>query len=145
MKHLNRYGAEVAVKYGVSGMTDITGFGLAGHAMKMAEASGVSFRIRSSQVPLLPGAYEVFEKGSIPGATFRNLEFTGQNAHCTRGVDYNMKMLFHDAQTSGGLLMSVNPDHAGALMEVLKRIDPEHPAVEIGEVLKQSPRRLYFE
>jgi selenide, water dikinase len=145
MKHLNRRGAEAAVKYGVSGMTDITGFGLAGHALKMAEASRVSFRLRSSQVHLLPGAYQVFEKGSIPGATFRNLEFTGQNAHCTRGVDYNMKMLLHDAQTSGGLLMSVNPDHSGALIEELNRIDPEVSAVEIGEVLKQSPRRLYLE
>jgi selenide,water dikinase len=145
MKHLNRYGAAMAVKYGVSSMTDITGFGLAGHAMKMAEASGVSFRIRSSQIPLLQGAYQVYEKGSIPGATFSNLEFTAQHTHCTRGVDYNLKMLVHDAQTSGGLLMTVNPDHAGALIEELRRVDPGVSAVEIGEVLKESPRRLYFE
>lgn len=145
MKHLNHRGAEMAVKYGVSSMTDITGFGLAGHAMKMAEASGVSFRIRSSQIPLLPGAYQVYEKGSIPGASFRNLEFTGQHIHCTRGVDYNLKMMVHDAQTSGGLLMTVNPDHAGALIEELRRVDPGVSAVEIGEVLKESPRRLYFE
>lgn len=145
MKHLNRHGAAMAVKYGVSSMTDITGFGLAGHAMKMAEASGVSFRIRTSQIPLFPGAYQVYEKGSIPGATFRNLEFTGQHAHCTRGVDYNLKMLVHDAQTSGGLLMAVNPDHAEPLIEELNRVDPEVSAVEIGEVLPESPRRLYFE
>ena len=145
MKHLNRHGATLAVKYGASCMTDMTGFGLAGHAMKMAEASGVSFRIRSSQIPLLPGAYNVYDRGSIPGATFRNLEFTAQHAHCTRGVDYNLKMLVHDAQTSGGLLMAVNPDHAGSLIEELNRLDPEIPAVEIGEVLPESPRRLYFE
>ncbi len=145
MKHLNRQGAAMAGKYRVSGMTDITGFGLAGHAMKMAEASGVSFRIRSSEIPLLPGAYEVYEKGSIPGATFRNLEFTGQHTHCTRGVDYNLKMLIHDAQTSGGLLMSVNPDHAGALIEELNRQDPDVSAVEIGQVIPESPRRLYIE
>lgn len=145
MKHLNRHGAALAVKYGVSSMTDITGFGLAGHAMKMAEASRVSFRIRSSEIPLLDGAYEVYEKGSIPGATFRNLEFTGQHAHYTRRVDYNLKMLAHDAQTSGGLLMSVNPDHAGSLVEELNRLDPEASAVEIGEVLLESPRRIYIE
>lgn len=145
MKHLNNHGASVAAKYGVSSMTDITGFGLAGHAMKMAEASGVSLRIRSTQIPLLPGAYEVFEKGSIPGAAFRNLEFTGQHLHGTRSVDYNMKMLAHDAQTSGGLLMAVNPDHASDLMEELNRIDPEISAVEIGEVIAESPRRIYFE
>ncbi len=145
MKHLNNHGARLAVKYGVKSMTDITGFGLAGHAMKMAEASKVSFRIRSPQIPLLPGAYQVYEKGSIPGATFRNLEFTGHHAHSTRAVDYNMKMLAHDAQTSGGLLMAVNPDHAATLLEELNRIDPEISAVEIGEVLPESPRRIYFE
>lgn len=145
MKHLNKHGASLAVKYGVKSMTDITGFALAGHAMKMAEASGKSFRIRSSQIPLLPGAYDVYEKGSIPGATFRNLEYTDQHAHYTRGVDYNMKMLAHDAQTSGGLLMAVNPDHAVALLEDLNRIDPEVSAIVIGEVIPESPRRLYFE
>jgi len=145
MKHLNNHGARLAGKYGVSGMTDITGFGLAGHAMKMAEASRVSFRIRSAQIPLLKGAYQVYEKGSIPGAAFRNLEFTGEHIHCTRTVDYNRKMLLHDAQTSGGLLMAVNPDHAGPLIEELSRVDPDMPAVEIGEVIPESPRRLYFE
>lgn len=145
MKHLNRHGASLAVKYEVHSMTDITGFALAGHAMKMAEASGVSFRIRTRQIPILPGAYQVYEKGSIPGATFRNLEFTGRHMHFTNGVDYNMKMLVHDAQTSGGLLMAVNPDHAGPLLEELNRVDPEISAVEIGEVLPESPRRIYFE
>jgi selenide,water dikinase len=145
MKHLNKHAASLAKKYGVSGMTDITGFGLAGHAMKMAEASRLSFHIRSLQVPLLPGAYQVYDKGSIPGATFRNLEFTGEHAHYARGVDYNIKMLLHDAQTSGGLLMAVNPDHATSLLSDLNRIDPEISAAEIGEVLPESPRRLYVE
>jgi len=145
MKHLNRQGAELAVKYGISSMTDITGFGLAGHAMKMAEASKVSFRMHCSQIPLLPGAYQVFEKGSIPGATFRNLEFTGPQVHFTRGVEYNLKMLVHDAQTSGGLLMSVNPDHAGLLVKELNDLDPLSGGVIVGEVLMKSPRTLYFE
>lgn len=113
--------------------------------MKMAEASKLSFHIRSSQIPILPGAYQVYEKGSIPGATFRNLEFTGQHAHFARSMDYNLKMLIHDAQTSGGLLMAVNPDHATSLLEELNREDPEIAAMEIGEVMPGSPRRLYIE
>ena len=145
MKHLNRHAAGLALKYNISSMTDITGFGLAGHAKKMAEASRVSFRIHSMQLPLLPGAYRVFEKGSIPGAAFRNLEFTGEHAHFARGVDYNLKMLAHDAQTSGGLLMAVNPDHAGPLLDELHQRDPDISAMEIGEVLPESPRRLYIE
>jgi selenide,water dikinase len=145
MKHLNKFAAEAAGKFGVSGMTDITGFGLAGHAMKMAEASKVSFRIHAGQIPLLPGAFEVFDKGSIPGATFRNLEFTGKEAHFTRSVGYNLKMLAHDAQTSGGLLMAVNPDHADQLVNEISQTDPDSGAVIIGEVLPKSPRILYFE
>jgi len=124
-------------------MTDITGFGLAGHAMKMAEASKVSFRISASRVPILPGAYDIFEKGSIPGAAFRNQEFTGSHVHFTRTVDYSRKMLMHDAQTSGGLLMCVPADLASDLLEELNR--EETQAARIGEVLEESPRRLYFE
>jgi len=145
MKILNRHGAEMAMKYGVAGMTDITGFGLAGHALKMAGASGVSFRIRTAQIPLLPGAYRAFEKGSIPGVTFRNLEFSGHQVHFTRRVDYTLKMMVHDAQTSGGLLISVNPDIAGAMLSELNGSDPFPGATVIGEVLDESPRRIYFE
>jgi selenide,water dikinase len=105
----------------------------------------VSFRIHSSKVPLLPGAFEIFEKGSIPGATFRNLEFTGEKVHFTRNVDYHLKMLSFDAQTSGGLLMSVNPDLAGKLVEEINQADPVAGATLIGEVLPESPRLLYFE
>jgi selenide,water dikinase len=145
MKQLNNHGAEMAVKYGISSMTDMTGFGLAGHALKMAQASRVSLRIHTRSIPLLPGAYSVFEKGSIPGATFRNQEFTGERVHFTRGVDYNLKMLVHDAQTSGGLLMSVNPDHTDRLVSDLKTCYPELSVAVIGEVLSESPRTLYFE
>lgn len=145
MKRLNLNAAQAAGKFGVKGMTDITGFGLAGHALKMADASQVSFRIHTGQVPLLPGSFDVFEKGSIPGATFRNLEFTGKEVHFTRSVGYNLKMLVHDAQTSGGLLMAVNPDHAEQLVREINQTDPDSGAVIIGEVLPRSPRILYFE
>ncbi len=145
MKSLNKEGARAAIKYGVKGMTDITGFGLAGHALKMAEASRVSFRIRAGLIPLLQGAYAIFEKGSIPGAAFRNQEFTGNRIHFTRSVDYTLRMLAHDAQTSGGLLMSVSPDLAAALVEELNRNLTTGVATEIGEVLEESPRRIYFE
>jgi selenide,water dikinase len=145
MKSLNRSAAEAAARYNIGGMTDITGFGLAGHAMKMAEASGVSLLIRTADIPLLPGAYGVFEKGSIPGVTFRNLDFTGKNAHYTRSVDYNLKMLAHDAQTSGGLLMTVDPDLAESLVNELNDSGSPLISAVIGEVLTESPRRLYFE
>ncbi|MEZ5071897.1 MAG: selenide, water dikinase SelD [Bacteroidales bacterium] len=143
MKTLNKVSGNLASRYRVTALTDITGFGLAGHALKLAEASRVSLRILSRNLPLLPGAYEVFEKGSIPGATFRNQEFTGTRAHFTRGVDYTLKMLVHDAQTSGGLLMAVPPDLTDELRNALER--EGHPAAHVGEVLEESPRRIYVE
>ena len=145
MKHLNRTGAELAVKYGVRGMTDITGFGLAGHALKLARASRVSLRIHAGSVPLLPGAFRIFEQGSIPGATFRNQEYTGDQIHFTRGVAYTMKMLFHDAQTSGGLFMSVDPDFLDSFIKELRTNDPHLEVAVIGEVLEESPKGLYIE
>jgi selenide,water dikinase len=145
MKHLNRTGAELAVKYGVRGMTDITGFGLAGHALKLARASRVSLRIHAQSIPLLPGAFRIFEQGSIPGATFRNQEYTGDQIHFTRGVAYTMKMLFHDAQTSGGLFMSVDPDFLDSFIKELRTNDPHLEVAVIGEVLEESPKGLYIE
>lgn len=145
MKELNRAASEMAVKYGAGGMTDITGFGLAGHALKMALASRVSFRIQTDAVPLLPGAHSIFEKGSIPGAAFRNREYTDEQVHFTRSVGYTRKMLMHDAQTSGGMLISVNPDHAQRLVSELKENHPGLSVAVIGEVLSKSPRSLYFE
>jgi selenide, water dikinase len=107
MKLLNRAGAEVMQVFGVRCATDVTGFSLLGHALKMALASGVTFEINSADVPVLPGAYDIIETGCIPGAAFRNLEFVEHSAHFEKSVDYSMKMLCLDAQTSGGLLLCV--------------------------------------
>lgn len=145
MKVLNREASELAVKYNVNAMTDITGFGLLGHALKMAEASQVSFRINTEKLPLLEDAYAIFDSGCIPGATFRNLEFTGDQVHYAKSCSYNLKMLAHDAQTSGGMLLSLNPDLANNFMEAFKGLNGSNKASVIGEVLMESPRRIYLE
>jgi len=145
MKLLNRYGAEIAERYEVHSTTDITGFGLLGHALKLADASKVSLRIISRSIPLLEEAYTIFDSGCIPGASFRNLEFTADHIHYVRNTDYNLKMLAHDAQTSGGLLLSVAAKDAPALLEELKASQWHKKAAVIGEVLERSPRSIYFE
>ncbi|MBN1759086.1 MAG: selenide, water dikinase SelD [Chitinispirillaceae bacterium] len=113
MQQLNKTGAEIMQRYNIRCATDVTGFGLLGHAFKMAEASGVSFRFDNTAVPLLSGAYELTETGCIPGACFRNQEFVETQLIVEKGVDYNRKMLMLDAQTSGGLLICV-PEEADA-------------------------------
>jgi len=119
MKQLNRDGAVLMQKYGVRGATDITGFGLAGHVLKMARASGVTVRIDMSKVPLLAGTYDLTDQGCIPGAAFRNLDYTEGETRFTESIDYNLKMIAHDAQTSGGLLMAVAPQQVPELLREL--------------------------
>lgn len=116
MKLLNKSGAEVMKKHGLKGATDITGFGLAGHALKMARASGVTFRISLGRVPLMGEAYRLTDEGCIPGASFRNLEYASEYISEASDLDYNLKMIVFDAQTSGGLLMCVPEERISDLM-----------------------------
>ena len=75
MKILNKTGAEVMKKFNIKGATDITGFGIAGHALKMAKASNVSMLFNLGRVPLIGSTYRLVDEGCIPGASFRNLDF----------------------------------------------------------------------
>lgn len=137
MKQLNREGAVLMQKYGVRGATDITGFGLAGHALKMARASGVTIRIDLKQVPLLAGTYDLAEQGCIPGAAFRNLDYTEGETRLNANIDYSLKMIAHDAQTSGGLLMAVAPEKvSGLLLELRASGHPE--AAVIGKAVTKE-------
>jgi len=117
MKHLNRNAADVMQKYNVRGATDITGFGILGHALKMAKASKVSIKIMSRSVPVLDKVFELIDMGCIPGAAFRNLEFAEQDIHFDPALNYNYKMLVADAQTSGGILIAVKPQNVDRIIE----------------------------
>jgi len=141
MKQLNRSGGRVMRELGVRGGTDVTGFGLLGHALKMARGSGVSIRIKTSALPLLPGAYELVDLGCIPGAAFRNQEFVEQDAVFAASVDYSRKMLALDPQTSGGLLMAVPASSAEDAIRRLRDAGYPH-AVKIGDALTPGERAL---
>jgi len=141
MMRLNDDGARLMQKHGVRGATDITGFGLAGHALKMARGSGVTIRLNMGSVPLLDGTYILAEQGCIPGAAFRNLEYTERETLFEGGLDYNLKMIAHDAQTSGGLLMAVAEERAGALLADLHYSDHQEAAI-IGRVEKKGEATL---
>ena len=108
------------VKYHVVAGTDITGFGLLGHALKMAKSSGVGFIIDSSKVPVLEQAEELVEMGCIPGAAFRNQDFAEPDCFFEDPVIYNRKMLLMDAQTSGGLLFCCSCNSVSSLITELK-------------------------
>ncbi|HEV8182393.1 MAG TPA: selenide, water dikinase SelD, partial [Candidatus Angelobacter sp.] len=138
MTTLNSRAAEVAAsgKFTVHAATDVTGFGLIGHAREMAAGSGVSLRIDSAKVPLLEGAMDCVRAGFIPGGLKNNREF----AECLVGYEANVpeeiRTILFDPQTAGGLLLSVARSDADSLVTALNNVGV--PAVEIGEVLPQG-------
>jgi selenide,water dikinase len=137
MQQLNRAGAEVMQAFDVKAGTDITGFGLLGHTMQMADASQVTLRLQASQVPLLAGAYDLAEAGCLPGAMFRNLDYVERKVFFAPGLDYSLKMLLLDPQTSGGLCFGVAAAQAGATLARLREVGFPQAAV-IGETVRRG-------
>lgn len=141
MKLLNKEAAGIMNKYGVKCATDITGFGLLGHMMKMASASNVSITLNAASVSSLPRVMEFIEMGCIPGAAFRNLEYIENSVRFDANIDYNTKMFLVDAQTSGGLLMCVKPENSEVVLEELKSAG--YPASSVvGEVKEKDENVL---
>ena len=142
MKHLNAKGAEVMSRYNIKTATDITGFGLLGHALKMADGSGVSMKIDATNVPAMDKILDLIELGCIPGAAFQNKEFAEDQCDFASAVDYNHKMLLYDAQTSGGLLMSAKPKDVDNIINELK-VNGYPVSAVVGEVLARSNKSIF--
>jgi len=138
MTTLNAKAMEVIVSgsFRVHSATDITGFGLLGHAREMAMGSGVSLRIRWASIPLLEGAKECVRAGYIPGGVKANREFAECAVSYHEGVPEEIKTILFDPQTAGGLLLSVARENTAKLLAAL--IAARVPAVEIGEVLPRG-------
>jgi len=142
MTTLNKKAAEVVVASDakVHAMTDVTGFGLIGHAREMALGSNVSLRLFASQIPLLDGALECVREGHVPGGLKANREF----AECLVGYDdavpEEVRTLLYDPQTAGGLLISVAAEDAERLVKALQASDV--PAKEIGAVSTAEKPRI---
>jgi selenide,water dikinase len=134
MTRLNRHASEVMVEVGASACTDITGFGLLGHLIEMVQGSGVSARIRTSRVPVLGSVRARIREGIYPGGTGKNLKFYGRHVDWTADVEETDRLVLADAQTSGGLLISVPRERARALKKGLESRGVSTYA-EIGEVV----------
>ena len=120
----------------IHSLTDVTGFGLIGHAREMALASKASLCFRISQIPLLEGALDCIRAGNIPGGLKNNRDF----AECVVGyeeeIPEELRTILFDPQTAGGLLIAVTPEHSSSLIRGLKATGV--PAVDVGEVLPQT-------
>lgn len=144
MSLLNKNGAAVMQEAGVKCATDVTGFGLAGHALKMAMGSGVSIKLNTAKIPVFDRIIELIDMGVIPGASFRNMDFVGEACAFGDDVDYNHKILLFDAQTSGGLLMCVDQDKVDETLVKLQASGYPASAI-VGEVSTKKEKPLYAE
>jgi len=142
MTTLNRKAAEISLQYDVHGITDVTGFGLIGHAREMALGSGISLRLSAAAVPLLPGAMECVARGFVPGGLHNNRAFASCCVDCDPGVEENLLSIFYDPQTAGGLLIAVNPSQADALVEELRVAGI--PAAIVGEALPEAKPLIHI-
>ena len=141
MAELNKGAAEAMMKVGVNACTDITGFGLMGHLRGMVRGSGVGARIRVADVPLLPGVWELLENGTVPGGTFRNMSSVADSMDWDPGLTEEQRLLMCDAQTSGGLMISVPKAKLDQLLSELDASGVQTKAL-IGEITEENPGRI---
>jgi len=137
MATLNKAAAEAMMRVGVNACTDVTGFGLLGHLHGMTVASGVGARLRFSDIPFMDGVFDLVDSGIAPGGTHRNLNSAEKYTAFADGLYDNAPILLADAQTSGGLLISVQSDKAAELLSELESSGVQTRAV-IGEIVDQS-------
>lgn len=134
MKRLNGPAARAGRRQGVRGATDITGFGLAGHALEMADGAGVGLRLQLDAVPLMDQVTHWAEQGTFAGGAYRNRQAYEGRVTYASALPEARQMLLYDPQTSGGLLLGVAADRAQALLADLRQTDPE--AAIVGEVVE---------
>ncbi|MEP0845836.1 MAG: selenide, water dikinase SelD [Phycisphaerae bacterium] len=141
MSALNRTGRDAALSAGVRAATDITGFGLVGHAHEMAEASGVTITIAAGTVPLMARTLEFARQGALTRAHRTTQSYLGNRLEVDPAVEPALAGVLMDAQTSGGLLLSVPPGKCDGLVDELARLDALAKHV-IGRVEPQSAARI---
>ena len=144
MTTLNQIASVAARRHDAASVTDITGFGLAGHAIEMADSSDVTIKIRLAELPELSGALNAFQSGHVTRASTTNQT---ANLHQIDGLDSTNEIkqnLLFDPQTSGGLLVALPSKNAIAYINEVADSQPFRPVV-IGEVLEQSGPSLVIE
>jgi len=142
MKQLNNFAAETMQRHDIKAATDVTGFALGGHLLKMMQASGTSACIDVAKIPLFPEVLSLIDEGCISAAAFRNLEFITPHTSFGSTLPFAQKIALCDAQTSGGLLICAPQEKAEAIVEELRVHHPE--TAIIGTVTERKEYILYM-
>ena len=140
MSRLNKTASELAVEFSVQGATDITGFGLLGHAYEMAKASSVALRLYMSKIPMVSCARKYAEMWTFPGGSSDNCLYFEKYIRFDKDIDKENQMLLFDAQTSGGLLLSVPAEKLDDLLARAKELG--QPLWHIGDVVEGDGIRI---
>jgi len=140
MATLNRTAAELMLQHDVHAATDVTGFGLLGHALEMAEASGVSLRLSANIVPILPEALRLAGEGFNPGGADDNRSYLQDKIRIDNGVEKNLQQVLFDPQTSGGLLIAIPAARAEEFSKALQAAGLWEKI--IGEVTARADRAI---
>jgi selenide,water dikinase len=144
MSQLNKTACEAMLEIGVSSATDITGFGLLGHALEMAEASRVSMVVDVRRVPIIGEALTLAKQKLFPGGSVKNFEFVKPKVKYAEGIDSEMQMLLCDAQTSGGLLLAIPEEKSEKLLKLLHERGVMQAEI-IGAVCDEHHKKIVVE
>ena len=137
MTLLNKLAGRMLTNYSVHASTDVTGFGLLGHAAELCRNSNVAMQINFSDLKFLPGTEQLAQQDNIPGGTKRNLSYTNQFTHFSESITELHRLMVADAQTSGGLLITLPQDRADKFLDSYNNKAPIS-AFQIGKVTENS-------
>jgi selenide,water dikinase len=140
--HLNTAGTWLGSQTSVHALTDITGFGLVGHLVEMAEAAGMRFDIDLDAVRVLPSAYPLSREGFFPGAAYRNIQSYSDRMNFDGEDDIDRQLIYTDPQTNGGLLVAVDETKADEILDRVRELGCGQAAI-IGEVSAEPDDRMY--
>jgi selenide,water dikinase len=141
MSYLNKSASEAMLEVGINACTDITGYGLLGHLCELVQASKVGAKIFLSKVPVIDFAWELAKQKIVPGGTLANLKFIEEKVDWDKRITEEAKLILSDAQTSGGLLISVPKEREKKLLDRLFAKGVPNPVV-IGEIIEDKRCRI---
>ncbi len=141
MSTLNKLAADIMTEIGVNSATDVTGFGLLGHLSEMCEASNISAKIDYHALPFLPTIKKLAEQGVVPGGTKRNLKFVKDKVQFGEQLTDIDKLLLADAQTSGGLLISLSAEKAEKYITKFNELSDIKAAI-VGKIIEKSDNTI---
>ncbi len=146
MSQLNKIGEALGRIKGVTAMTDVTGFGLLGHLIEMAEGSGLSAQINYNELPVIEGAREYLQQRIVPDATYRNWNSYSDKVKFEKGVNVMEAFnLLPDPQTNGGLLITAEEASLQEVKKLLRENGLENFAEPIGQMLKQGEKTIFVD